>query len=81
MIRNVSLNFSRRMQLDFGFRANAAWMCRFCSAGVPPAVLRLDMSTTIAGETAALQNLALYNETCDHRSNHENRDEMSELGD
>jgi hypothetical protein len=69
------------MQLEFGVRPTVTWCRGFCSAGVPPAIVVLASYRKTAGETPALQNLALYYETRDHRSAHENRGEMSELGD
>jgi hypothetical protein len=80
MIREGGLNISRRMQSELGFNANVSGWQGFGSAGVPPAGLRLDTGTKIAGGTPALQNLGLYNKARDDRSDCSNRGEMQGLG-
>jgi len=41
------------MRFELVFRPIAKWCCRFCGAGVPPAVLRRNAATKIAGATNA----------------------------
>jgi hypothetical protein len=77
--RRTGLDFSRLMQLEFGFRPNVTRWCGFGSAGVPPAVLRRAVSIKFAGGTPALPNPALQCEARGHRPNLSNRGEISWL--
>jgi hypothetical protein len=80
MIREVNLNFSMRMRLEFEFRTKVNSWRGFRGAGAPPAVLRRGVNTKIAGGTPAPRNHILYNKACERRSDDSNRGVMSEPG-
>jgi hypothetical protein len=80
MIREVSINFSIRMRVEFEFRTKVNSWRGFRGAGVPPAVLTRGVNTQTAGGTPAPQNQILYHKACEHHSDDSNRGVMSKPG-